>query len=171
MRLRKLFYTGPSLATLHEEYAKKRRIDEAAPLTTASSIVVNAPVERVWEAMSDLRSWPTWNPAIHMLDLGAVMPDAPFTWRLGGATVRARFAVVDPGRELTWTGLSLVFKAVDRHVLEPVPGGRTRVTVEESLAGPLLPLIYGTSRLRRGHEQWLTALKTFVETSPLAAKS
>ena len=28
----KLFYTGPSLGTLHEEYAKKSRIDEQAPL-------------------------------------------------------------------------------------------------------------------------------------------
>jgi hypothetical protein len=73
--------------------------------------------------------------------------------------------VVEPGRELTWTGRSaLVFKAIDRHVLEAVDGGRTRMIVEESLAGPLLPLVFSSARLRRGHERWLAALKAVVET-------
>jgi hypothetical protein len=29
--LKELFYGGPSIGVLHEEYAKKGRIDEAAP--------------------------------------------------------------------------------------------------------------------------------------------
>jgi hypothetical protein len=71
--------------------------------------------------------------------------------------------VVEPQRELTWTGPSYGFKAVDRHVLEPVDGGRTRVTIEESMGGPLLSLLYGPARLRRGHEKWLAGLRTYVE--------
>jgi hypothetical protein len=71
--------------------------------------------------------------------------------------------VVDPYRELIWTGTFFGFKAVDRHLLEPIDGGRTRVTIQESLAGPLLPLFYSATRLRAGHEEWLGALKTFVE--------
>jgi hypothetical protein len=41
--LAKLFYTGPSLHTLHEEYAKQSRIDEAAQLTSESSVLIDAP--------------------------------------------------------------------------------------------------------------------------------
>jgi hypothetical protein len=37
------------------------------------------------------------------------------------------------------------------------------VTMQESLAGPLLPLFYSSATLRSGHEEWLTALKTFIE--------
>lgn len=55
----KLFYSGPSLAVLHEEYARNGRIDAAAQLTNSSDLVVDAPVGRVWEVIGDLRTWST----------------------------------------------------------------------------------------------------------------
>ena len=58
--LAKLFYTGPSLHTLHEEYAKQSRIDEAAQLTSESSVIIDAPVSQVWAVVSDAASWPAW---------------------------------------------------------------------------------------------------------------
>jgi hypothetical protein len=160
----KLFYSGPHLAVLHDEYARRGRIDPAAPLTNSSSLIVDAPPERVWDVLVDLRNWPAWAPGFRVRGLTAVAPGATFRWTLRGARIRSTFAVVEPTRELTWTGTCLGCKAVDRHLLEPVGGGRTRVTVEESLAGPLLPLLYSPGRLRAGHEEWLGALKTFVET-------
>jgi hypothetical protein len=36
--LKQVLYRGPSLEVLHEEYAKKGIIDEAAPIKTASDI-------------------------------------------------------------------------------------------------------------------------------------
>jgi hypothetical protein len=84
-------------------------------------------------------------------------------WVNGRARIRSRFAVVDPGRELTWTGISTGAKAVDRHVLEATDDAATRVRSEESMAGPLLVLFYNSAKLRTGMEQWLTALKTAAE--------
>ncbi|MGH3321189.1 MAG: hypothetical protein ACRDN9_13620 [Streptosporangiaceae bacterium] len=52
---------------------------------------------------------------------------------------------------------------MDRHLLEPVDGDRTRVTMAESMAAPLLPLLYSPAKLAAGHEKWLTALKSFAE--------
>ncbi|MFC4057248.1 SRPBCC family protein [Planomonospora corallina] len=153
-----LFYSGPSLAVLHAEYAARGRIDPGAQLVSSSSLVVDAPPARVWEVMADLASWPSWASGIEILQLGEVRPGAPFRWRLGGTTLRSRFAVVEAGHELTWSGVFLFFKAVDRHLLEPAAGGRTKVTVEESLAGPLLPLLYSRARLRANHERWLSDL-------------
>ena len=54
----KLSYTGPSLGTLHEEYAKKSRIDEQAPLISAGSITIEAPGPAVWAVISDVAGWP-----------------------------------------------------------------------------------------------------------------
>jgi hypothetical protein len=48
-----LFYGGPSIGVLHEEYAKKGRIDEKAPITAAYEVRIEAPVERVWELLSN----------------------------------------------------------------------------------------------------------------------
>ena len=165
--LAKLFYTGPSLPTLHEEYAKHSRIDEAAPLTSESSTVIDAPITQVWALVSDVARWPAWYPRMSVLSIGAVRPDAPLRWKLGRLTMRSTFAVVDPPHELTWTGRFLGYHAVDQHLLEPAGDGRTRVTIRESLAGPLLPLLYRQPTLQAGHQQWLAALKAAAEHTTL----
>ncbi|WP_240971850.1 MULTISPECIES: SRPBCC family protein [unclassified Microbispora] len=158
-----LLYSGPSLAVLHEEYAARGRVDPDAQLTSSSTLVMDAPVDRVWKVMADLRTWPSWVSGIRILELGEVRPGASFRWRLNGVPLRSRFAVVEPLRELTWTGTFLgCYRAVDRHVLEPLDDGRTRVTVEESLAGPLLPLFYREPTLRANHERWLSDLARAV---------
>ena len=100
-----------------------------------------------------------------LLELGAVRPGAPMRWKLGGLTMRSTFAVVTPGRELTWTGRFLGYKAVDQHLPEPAGNGHTTVTIRESLAGPLLPLLYRPAQLQAGQQQWLTALKNVLGRS------
>ncbi|MEW9527841.1 SRPBCC domain-containing protein [Microbispora sp. NPDC049125] len=164
----KLFYSGPSLSVLHDDYAARGRIDTDAPLVSTSHLVVDAPVGRVWEVMADLASWPSWSSGIEIVELSHVRPGAPFRWKMNGVTLRSRFAVVDTERELTWTGTFFGYKAVDRHVLEPIEGGRTRVTIEESLAGPLLPLLYGQGKLRANHERWLADLRRAAEAGAQA---
>jgi hypothetical protein len=160
----KLFYVGPPLRVLHEEYAKNGRIDRQAPVTTADVVDIQAPRERVWDLLATPTGWETIDPAIHDVHLaGSVVADAPFTWANGQARMRSRFAVVDPGRELTWTGTSMGFKVVHRHLLDDGLGGGTRLTCEESMAGPLLTLIYGEPKLRGALKKWLTALKTAAE--------
>lgn len=159
----KLFCTRPSLGTLHEEYAKKSRIDEEAPVTSTASILIDAPPSQVWAVLADVAGWPSWHAPMTVLSLGEVCPDAVMRWKLGATTIRSTFAVVDPERELTWTGRVLGFKAVDQHLLEPAGDGRSMVTTRESLAGPLLPLLFSPARLHAQHQQWLTDLKTRVE--------
>ncbi|WP_141580975.1 SRPBCC domain-containing protein [Actinomadura sp. WMMA1423] len=155
----------PSLATLHDEYALRGRIDESAPVTSASSVLIDAPAARVWEVLADLRGWEAWSPDFRLRALEAVEPGREFRWSQAGTPLRSRFAVVEPGRELSWTGTFLaLYRAVDRMVLAG-EGGRTRVTMQESLSGPLIRLIYGERRLRAGHEARLAALKNHVEGS------
>ena len=61
-----LFYRGPSLQALHEDYAKKHHIDERAPLQGRREIVVDAPVSRVWRLLSDVAAWDkNLEPGVH----------------------------------------------------------------------------------------------------------
>ena len=162
--LEQLFYRAPSIDVLHEEYAKKGRIDARAPVGAAQEIRIEAPVGRVWELLVNVPAWGTRDRAVHDVHLDStVAADAQFTRVNGHARIRSRFAVVDPGRELAWTGVSTGANAVDRHVLEATGGAATRVRSEESLAGPLLVLFYNSAKLQTGMEQWLTALKTAAE--------
>ncbi len=160
----KLFYAGPPLQVLHEEYAKNGRIDQQAPVTTAFGVNIGAPRERVWELLASPLGWEAFDPAIHDVRLdGPVAADTAFTWANGRARMKSRFAVVNPGRELTWTGASMGFKVVHRHLLDDAEGGGTHLRCEESMAGPLLTLIYSEARLRATLAKWLTAVKNAAE--------
>jgi uncharacterized protein YndB with AHSA1/START domain len=163
--LNQLFYRGPSIDVLHQDYAKERRIDDQAFVKASGEVRIEAPVERVWALLSDVPGWPAWAPGVHDVQLDAgVTEDARFTWANGRSRMRSRFAVVDPCHELTWTGEAFGAGAVDRNVLEPTGDGATRVVTEESMAGPLLVLVYGSAKLKATKEAWLTSLKAAVET-------
>jgi hypothetical protein len=160
----KLWYRGPSLETLHEEYAKRGRVDEVAPVRSFCEVEIDAPVDTVWDLLSRPTAWPAWDPDIH--DVTATEPaavDVPFVWSSGRSRMRSRFAVVEPGREITWTGVSAGAKAVHRHLLDAPSPDRTRVRCEESMAGPLLGLFYDSDKMHATLEAWLHALKAAAE--------
>lgn len=168
----KLLYSGPTLQVLHDDYAKKGRIDSDAPVTTSYEVDIRAPRALVWELLANPLGWQAFDPAIHDVRVdGQVAADTAFTWVNGRARMKSRFAVVDPGRELTWTGVSMGFKAVHRHLLEPSGDGGTRVRCEESMAGPLLGLLLNEAKLRDALEKWLTALKAAAEKGAVSTRS
>ncbi|MEV0145857.1 MULTISPECIES: SRPBCC domain-containing protein [unclassified Nonomuraea] len=160
----KVLYTGPSIERLHEEYASKGRLDEDAPVKSSSSIVIDAPAGKVWKLLVDMKNWPEWRSDAYVVELGEVKPQATFRWNIRGSAIRSTFAVVEPERELAWTGVAMgCFKAIDRMRLDPTENGQTRVTIEESMSGPLLTLFYSSAKLREGHEDMLRMLKTAAE--------
>lgn len=162
--LKELLYRGPSIEALHRDYAKQGRIDDQAPVTTTYEVHVNAPLQRVWTLLSTPEGWHAFDPAIHDVHLDApVIADTPFTWVNGRTRIRSRFAIVDPDRELTWTGVASGAKVVHRHLLAATDDGGTRVRCEESMAGPGLVLFYGSAKLQAGLRKWLTALKAGAE--------
>jgi len=160
----RLLYRGPTLQALHEQYAKQGRIDERAPVSATSSVDIDAAPEQVWQVLSCVGDWPTVDLAISQVRLPAgVAVDAAFTWTNGGARIRSRFAVVEHCRELTWTGVSFGARAVHRHLLHRMDDGTTRLTSQESMAGPFLSLLYPRTKLAHGLAAWLSAIKTAVE--------
>ena len=159
----KLLYRGPSLSELHDRYAKQHRVDTEAPLQDRSTIEIAAPVAQVWQIVADVQSWSQWAPGITVAHVSGVRPDATFRWNLNGVEIRAAFAVVDPPIELAWTGRFLIYRAIDRVLLAALEAQRTSVTFEESLAGPLLSILYRSAQLRANHERFLTSLKKVAE--------
>lgn len=160
----KLFYRGPSLEMLHEQYAKRGRTDDRAPVRANQSIHIETDPKMVWEVLAAISDWPSIDSAISNVDLqGVADVDRRFTWKNGRSVVSSRFAVVDPCRELTWTGVSAGVTAVHRHILHPIRGGATRLETEESMAAPLLPLVYGTAKLNQALSHWLRGIKVAAE--------
>jgi hypothetical protein len=163
--IKSLTYVGPSLAELHTDYAKQRRIDGRAPIAGREVVEVDAPVGVVWQVLSDVAAWATsLEPGVRDINLPeGVRVDASFTRVAGGARMRARFAVVDPERELAWTGSSFGLKAVHRFVLEPLSATSTLVVIEESMAGAPLAALFTTDRLCELLRRSLCTLKAAAE--------
>src|SRR5215467_3564379 len=71
--LQQMLYRGPSRQMLHEGYAKHGRIDDQAPITTSSDVVIDAPLDRVWAQLINLPAWPTITPSIRDVRLESVI--------------------------------------------------------------------------------------------------
>ncbi|MFI0241447.1 SRPBCC family protein [Streptomyces sp. NPDC016845] len=158
------FYNGPPLQRLHDEFAKKYTIDVDAPVRSAVEVEIDAPLARVWELLSTVDRWTLWNPDVTSVRLDSdVTVDATFTWVSKRARMRSKFAVVDPLRELTWTGVSMGIKGIHRHILQELPDGRVLARTEESMASPLLRLIFSERKLRTTLSEQMARLKQAAE--------
>ncbi len=94
-----------------------------------------------------------------------VTVDSKFVRSNKGARMTARFAVVKRDRELPWTGQAFGAKVVHRFELTPRTDETTDVLVQESMAGPLLALVFNTRKLTNLLEESLHTLKSAAESA------
>ncbi|NPV60852.1 MAG: SRPBCC domain-containing protein [Actinobacteria bacterium] len=121
-------------------------------------IEIDATPERVWEVLADLSSFPQWNPMIRQAS-GELRDGARLKVRFEpegrkGRTFRPRLTVVDPGRELRWTGwprLPGVFDMDHYWIIEEIPEGKSRLRHGASVSGLIAPLA-GKALLRSARE-------------------
>jgi uncharacterized protein YndB with AHSA1/START domain len=140
-------------------------IDRDAPATASGEIPIAAPAETVWDVLSDLPNWPTWNADVRSMSMqGPLEPGTEFRWRSGPASVRSELQVVDPPREIAWTGTTMGIHAVHVFRFQPEDEG-TLVRSEESFSGPIPRVLRSYSRriLQRGIDGILVALKAEAE--------
>ncbi len=136
-----------------------------------TEIQIDAPPATVWAILSDLASYPDWNPFITS-SVGTLAVDEQLVNRLeppGGRPVTFKPTVteVDPGQGFEWLGRLLLPGLFDgRHRFEVVPDGNgTRLLQTERFTGVLVPLVKKSldARTRAGFEAMNTALKSRAE--------
>lgn len=140
-------------------------IDTSAPATAHAVTTVAAPPETVWQVLTDISGWPSWNPEIKSVTLeGPLAAGTRFRWKAGPGTITSTLQLVEPPRSIGWTGTTLGIEAVHVHRLEG-NGGATVVTSEESWDGLLVRLLRGRMRktLQRSLDGGLGALKAEAE--------
>lgn len=111
-----------------------------------ASIDIDAPAQVVWEVLTDLDAFPTWNPFITSA-AGPVRVGGRLTLRMqpvGGTAVILRPSVVEvvEGRRLRWQGRVVVrglFDADHLFVVEPLGSERSRLVQQERFGGLLVP--------------------------------
>jgi uncharacterized protein YndB with AHSA1/START domain len=121
-------------------------INEHAPVVARGETHIAAPPDVVWQVMSTVSDWPSWNPDIKEARLeGPLAPGSRFRWRAGPGQITSVLRDVRPGQLLEWTGSTFGVKAVHVWRLEPADAG-TIARTEESWEGLLATLFRGRSK-------------------------
>jgi uncharacterized protein YndB with AHSA1/START domain len=154
---------GDSIATLNK-LASVGSIQENAPVTAHVRIEISASPARVWELLVDAPAWPKWQKGIASVDASGPLTEGKrFRWKTGGTEINSQVQLIEAERRLSWTGTALTAKAIHVWELTPEPGGRTLVTVKESMDGPFMAQMYPSEKLADADTKWLQALKVAAE--------
>ena len=157
---------GASVETL-KNIAAAGSINQRAPVTTHLEIIIAASPTRVWNLLIDAPSWPKWAPQIESVSApGPLMDGTSFTWKTGDSNIHSQVQLVEPLHRLSWTGTAFTAKAIHVWELAPQPNGGTKVTVNESMDGPLMKILFSSTELTEADSDWLTSLKREAEQKP-----
>src|SRR4051812_4187927 len=120
--------------------ARRAEIEEVdGPIVSASEIEIEAPVQTVWNVLTDLDRWPSWNQDVKAIasDPGALAEGFVFRWKAGPGQITSTVAEVSPPHRIAWNGKTLGIDAY--HVWRLVPlGGRRWFTLRSPTGGSLV---------------------------------
>ncbi len=113
----------------------------SAPVSAYAEIDIAAPRPEVWAILTDVASWPTWNPAIrHAARDEELEVGARFRFSTEIGTLKCRFTSIDSPRSFSWKGRVLVLAEQQAWILESTDNG-THVTVLAEMTGPVSRLM------------------------------
>lgn len=150
--------------------------------TASTSLVIQAPIDKVWEVMTAIEQYPAWNPFIYEVKADALAPkvggEMTFQVKFANgstATSKERVNIFSPPQEgqSSTAEWSYVFEgilpalyciqATRIQQLTPLPNGATQYFTSEAFRGWgqwLLPL----KQVQQGFEIQAAALKKVCES-------
>lgn len=146
-------------------YQITKSIHLEAPVITRKSVVINAPIERVWNIFKDVNKWDLWQKEIKSPKLtGSFQAGSTFNWKSNGLTIQSTLNNIEVNRFVSWSGPAVGAFAIHTWRFSQ-KDGTTTVSVEESMEGWLVWLLKNKfqSSLDTSIENWLNYLKKEAE--------
>ena len=143
----------------------KVAVNETAPAVSLGEVEIAAPATMVWQVLTRIADWPTWNSDVKAAKLeGQLVPGTRFRWRAGPGTITSTLQVVEPPQRIEWTGKTFGIKAIHSYSLE-ARNGTTIVRSAESWDGLVVRLLRRsmTRSLEKAIDSGLRSLKVEVE--------
>ena len=110
-------------------------INRAAPVVGKGETEVSASREVVWDVLTGIEEWPSWNPDVRSVSMHRPLSEGSvFRWKAGPGTITSTLEHVDAPRRVAWSGKAFGLKAIHVHGLE-ARNGMTSVRTEESYDG------------------------------------
>jgi len=144
------------------------REPRVAAAFSQAQIQIAATPERVWDLLSTIDRWPTWNALVQTAVLnGPLQPGSVFKWKSKGLTIISTLQEVAPKERLTWTGKAFGTHALHRWEILPTDLG-ILLRTDESFDGWLPRLMPETMQrtLEETLPAWLRLIKSEAERNP-----
>jgi hypothetical protein len=137
-----------------------------------TEIEVAASPEAVWAVLTDFGAFPQWHPFIQEASgeqkVGGKLRIRVVPRGSRGMVFKPTVLAFEPNRELRWLGRLAIpglFDGEHGFTLEPIDGGRTKLTQREVFTGVLVPLLARSldDGTKKGFEAMNLALKERAE--------
>lgn len=144
----------------------KAQINLKAPVKTADSVVINAPIERVWDALTQINQWNRRYDFIINAEVQEPLKAGDtFKWQTTKLKIKSKLTVVNTQKQLCWKGGKygvLVYHNWAFRVIEP---NKTLLVSEESQQGLPVRLFQKSfsKSLKEGSVKWLNQIKNYCE--------
>ena len=142
------------LATRHTTSRTIRR----APIEVRNEVVVRAPVERVWNLLTDVQRWPSWYRACRWVRVeppdGAAQP-LVFRWKAHPVELLSVVVASNRPHTFAFTADAVAIHAERTFTLRQAPDGLGTVVVSDETQVGLLPWLgraYLAPRLRAANQ-------------------
>lgn len=143
--------------------AKEGKINENASIRDQHSTIIKAPIQHVWDILTNLSDWPSLFKEIKSMKVeGEIKEGTTFSWTLGRYKANSEIQKYDMPNLLTWTGKSNWVKRIYVWSLE-ADEDQTIVTVSTSLQGVFTVMVENHHKVYRELINWLEALKIKAE--------
>lgn len=146
----------------YDNYSRWGVNDPNAPVKASGEIVVDASSQKVWEVLSDVRSWPRLRPDIDDVKVNEdIKTGSSCTLSTVGVELTLTFGLVSANRELNWVTAMPGLVMTNRYVLVPCAHG-TRIVCSETINAPAFPELTQAALAHR-IQVWLAAVKVAAE--------
>lgn len=154
-----------SSGSFAQNSSEMKSINNNAPVKCSKTITINTTSEKVWQVMTNIDNWATWQTEISNPKLnGTLKSGTTFDWKTGGAKIHSTLHTVEPFNQFGWTGKTFGMFAIHNWSLAEKEG-KTTVSVDESMEGFLTKLLKKSfnKNLEKGMQTWLDLLKKECE--------
>jgi uncharacterized protein YndB with AHSA1/START domain len=141
-------------------------INKSAPAVATHEILIRASAQRIWELLSEIDRWPSWNPAVKGAKLNGVFEvGTTFNWKSGGIAIVSTLQEIQPTTKLVWTGKAIGTRAIHVWSLKSTLTG-VLVCTSESFDGWLVSLMRKAMQktLDESLVAWLDEIKRCAES-------